>query len=105
MMDDLVTSLPDRRNTSQGYFRVMGEGDENNVFTGQNVRDASNKNWLVQMRNADGSLSPYTGGIPTTIRTADADVDANAPRYNMSGQRVGRDYKGVVIVNGRKVVK
>ena len=26
-------------------------------------------------------------------------------RYNMSGQRVGRDYKGLVIVNGKKVVK
>ena len=25
-------------------------------------------------------------------------------RYNLAGQRVGNDYKGIVIVNGRKVV-
>ena len=35
---------------------------------------------------------------------AEADVDDDAPRYNMSGQRVGNDYKGVVIVNGKKKV-
>ena len=30
--------------------------------------------------------------------------DQNAPRYNMSGQRVSDSYKGIVIVNGKKVV-
>lgn len=29
----------------------------------------------------------------------------NAPIYNLSGQRVGRNYKGVVIINGRKVLR
>ena len=29
-------------------------------------------------------------------------VDDDAPRYNLSGQRVGPDYKGVVIINGKK---
>lgn len=28
----------------------------------------------------------------------------NGVRYNLAGQRVGNDYKGIVIVNGRKVV-
>ena len=28
----------------------------------------------------------------------------NGVRYNLAGQRVGKDYKGIVIVNGRKVV-
>lgn len=31
-------------------------------------------------------------------------IDANAPMYNLAGQRVGKNYKGVVIVNGKKVV-
>ena len=30
--------------------------------------------------------------------------DSNAPIYNLSGQRVGNDYKGVVIQNGKKFV-
>ena len=30
--------------------------------------------------------------------------DSDQPRYNLQGQRVGKDYKGVVIVNGRKMI-
>ena len=30
--------------------------------------------------------------------------DQNAPRYNMSGQRVSDSYKGIVIVNGKKYI-
>ncbi len=31
-------------------------------------------------------------------------LDANAPLYNLAGQRVGQSYKGVVIQNGKKFV-
>ena len=31
--------------------------------------------------------------------------DANAPLYNLAGQRVGKDYKGVVIKNGQKYIQ
>ena len=107
MMDVFVESLPDRNNKEPGFLLLLGvDSDEHNVCTSQNIRDANSKNWNTFIRTDDGSFIPYSGpGGATTIRTADADVDANAPRYNMSGQRVGRDYKGVVIVNGRKVVK
>ena len=30
--------------------------------------------------------------------------DANAPMYNLAGQRVTKSYKGVVIVNGKKML-
>lgn len=32
-------------------------------------------------------------------------ADANAPMYNIAGQRVSKDYKGLVIVNGKKIMK
>ena len=42
----------------------------------------------------------------TTINAVDAaGMDDDAPVYNLAGQKVGKDYKGVVIVNGRKVVR
>ncbi len=41
-----------------------------------------------------------TTGI-NTVNTAEA-TQANGPRYNLSGQRVGNDYRGLVIQNGRK---
>ena len=31
--------------------------------------------------------------------------DANAPVYNLAGQKVGSDYKGVVIKNGKKMIQ
>lgn len=43
----------------------------------------------------------------TEIKTIDngpLTIDANAPMYNLAGQRVSKNYKGVVIVNGKKVV-
>ena len=101
MMDVLVASMPDRKDKASGYFYVLGY-NEQNVLTNQNVNDAISNNWEVYAI-VDYNWELYTGSsIPTTIRTADADVDDNAPRYNMSGQRVGRDYKGVVIKNGKK---
>lgn len=36
------------------------------------------------------------------LKTDDS-IDNNAPIYNLAGQRVGKEYKGVVIVNGKKV--
>ena len=33
------------------------------------------------------------------------EVNENAPIYNLAGQRVGKDYKGVVIQNGKKFIK
>ena len=33
------------------------------------------------------------------------EVNENAPIYNLAGQRVSKDYKGVVIQNGKKFIK
>ena len=33
------------------------------------------------------------------------EVNEKAPIYNLTGQRVGKDYKGVVIQNGKKFIK
>lgn len=37
--------------------------------------------------------------------TVNAGVDANAPIYNLAGQRVSKDAKGILIQNGRKFIK
>ena len=42
-----------------------------------------------------------TSGV-NAIRTTPG--DKNAPRYNMAGQRVANDYRGLVIQNGRKMM-
>lgn len=45
-----------------------------------------------------------TTGIDKVDVNANDNFDANAPIYNLAGQRVSKNYKGVVIVNGKKVV-
>lgn len=39
-----------------------------------------------------------------SIQHIDADDDADAPLYNIAGQRVGSDYKGIVVKKGKKQV-
>ena len=39
-----------------------------------------------------------------TVSDSNSSDSENAPMYNLSGQRVGKNYKGIVVKNGRKVV-
>ena len=48
------------------------------------------------------TVSPVTTGISNIEAAAN---DKNAPIYNLAGQRVGKDYKGVVIKNGQKYIQ
>jgi hypothetical protein len=42
---------------------------------------------------------------PTGINTIKTDADVNAPVYNLAGQKVDKSYKGVVIMNGKKMIQ
>ena len=42
---------------------------------------------------------------PTGIAVNVADRQQPAAEYNLAGQRVGRSYRGMVIVNGKKYLK
>lgn len=46
-------------------------------------------------------------GTTTGISNVDVNdnIDANAPMYNLAGQKVSKSYKGIVVVNGKKVVR
>ncbi len=45
-----------------------------------------------------------TTGISNLNVNDNENIDANAPMYNLAGQRVNKSYKGVVIVNGKKML-
>jgi hypothetical protein len=49
-------------------------------------------------------LSPDISAVLTGISPIYADSDADAPVYNISGQRVSKKQRGINIVNGSKVV-
>lgn len=47
----------------------------------------------------------FESGDATGISDIDANVDANAVIYNLSGQRIQKAQKGINIVNGKKLLK
>lgn len=50
-------------------------------------------------------LAPISTPVPTGINNITTEAtDANAPVYNLAGQRVGKNAKGVLIKNGKKYV-
>ena len=53
------------------------------------------------------SITPLAISETTAINniTTDEALKQNAPIYNLAGQRVGESYKGIVIVNGKKIKK
>ena len=47
----------------------------------------------------------FNGDEATGITNADADANANSEAYNLAGQRVTQSAKGIVIVNGKKMIR
>jgi hypothetical protein len=47
----------------------------------------------------------FTPGTESGINTINAEVAADAPAYNLAGQKVGKNFKGIMIQNGKKVIK
>lgn len=43
--------------------------------------------------------------MSTNINIATADANADAPAYNLAGQKVDNSYKGLIIKNGRKTIQ
>ena len=62
---------------------------------------------MVAEEEAEGAKPFYALGVsaPTGINNAVVEEKVNGVVYNLNGQRVNNSYKGVVIVNGKKVVK
>lgn len=54
---------------------------------------------------ATGSKIYSINGVTTGINKVENDTeDANAPAYNLAGQRVNKSYQGIVIKNGKKYI-
>ena len=71
---------------------------------------AANKAYLIFDRTAAGAKSflPFNFGGTTAIEgslTPNPSPEGKGNLYNLQGQRVGESYRGIVIKNGKKVVK
>lgn len=76
--------------TTETSFDTAGDGGE----------------YSIRVANEMGGLSPQSPSVTTAISHIVADDSAtDAPRYNVSGQRVGQSAHGIIIQNGRKTVR
>ena len=66
------------------------------------------KNWQIGFQGVKfykgKTIKDYTPAGIETIKTVNKVWNPNAPMYNLSGQKVDKSYKGIVIQNGRKFV-
>ena len=114
---DADFTIPNEADGMKSIAFNMAEIKEANIYEIKDVqwylKDdglAENKTWenlidqtgganFVKKEGATGAIEPT--GINGIIN--DATIGSNVI-YNLSGQRVTKNYKGVVIINGRKVV-
>ena len=89
---------------------VIGAG--NQPFWGNIIIDAkAGKTYWLFQGNSQIGFQKYTFApgktkedMVTGISNMKADKGTNAQRYNLAGQKVSNDFKGVVIENGRKMM-
>ena len=99
-----------------GKKTYLGDGFDSSM-TGLTISDdkinvtwsGDNKSVAFETPNHQVRVKKITVTLksdPAGIKEVNNDtVNENAPIYNLAGQRVGKDYKGVVIQNGKKFIK
>ena len=80
---------------STDKVNVTWTGDKNSVVFNTPKHQVRVKKITVTLKNDPTSINEVSNGT----------VNENASIYNLAGQRVGKDYKGVVIQNGKKFIK
>ena len=74
--------------------------------TGGTFLNKAHKAYLRVPASGKPSANGYALFDVTNINTATAaTISSDAPAYNLAGQRVDKAFKGVVIVNGKKMVR
>ena len=80
---------------SADKINVTWTGDKNSVAFNTPKHQVRVKKITITLKNDPTGINEVSNGT----------VNENAPIYNLAGQRVGKDYKGVVIQNGKKFIK
>lgn len=96
---------------TKGAANIYCLANKNNVVgfyqVAPTVQIPANKAYLeINAANSAKYYSIGIGGNTTGIQTIQQNgVKADGIMYSLSGQRVGKDYKGIVICNGKKMIK
>ena len=85
----------------------MSYDPETGIFTTLNYMaenaDYTDKLYYNVLYLPGAQLVPTDG--PDAISLVEAETEGDVVRYNVAGQRVGKNYKGIVVENGKKVLR
>ena len=65
--------------------------------------DYTDKLWYTSLIVPGAQFVPGDG--PDAIATVEAKADEDAVRFNIAGQRVGKNYKGLIIEKNKKFLQ
>lgn len=105
------TGLETSDGTKTGAENIYCLANKNNIVgfyrVANTVTIPANKAYLeINTPNSAKYYSIGIGGNTTGIQTIQQNsVKADGIMYSLSGQRVGENYKGIVICNGKKMIK
>ena len=104
-MDNLINSLRINSSGTKYEFYVFAPTEENegNVCTKAQVAAAKAKGWIPYYYNGTEWLE-YEGSDASDVKAIKKDSEADAPTYNLRGQRLAAPQKGINIIGGKKVV-
>lgn len=88
-----------------GTLAESTEGSGKNTYHFQNWSGASKKVVLNVKKAFLRSVKIITVSAAGIKNVQTIEVNEKALIYNLAGQRVGKDYKGVVVQNGKKFIK
>ena len=116
----VVGTLDSREENSRtNYYAGSEDGDQLNFYdrykigvTMPEVSDTKQYTFTGILGGAKSGTEIYSQmwltqpieEVATAIDGIAADAAADAPAYNVVGQRVGKDFKGLIIKNGKKYV-
>lgn len=80
---------------------ILKEGDEV-VLTGNLQKYVKNETVTPELKNC---YLISVNGQTASVNAIEAEKNANAPAFNLAGQRVNNSFKGFVIKNGKKYIK
>lgn len=119
--DNLLKGSDGDESTTGGdtyYFFGVNKSGEVGFYLGDANGSAftnkAHKAYLPLTKSESGSGTATSkafllSGLPFTTTIGKIHYDGGSlmegPAYNLAGQRVGKDFKGIVIINGRKVLR
>lgn len=80
---------------------ILKEGDEV-VLTGNLQKYVKNETVTPELKNC---YLISVNGQTSNVNAIEAEKNANAPAFNLAGQRVNNSFKGIIIKNGKKYIK